>query len=61
MQRSTRQAIEMWESETPEARSRDDGALAHVYQATAHLQLNELDATHPARVPLLAWAVVTAR
>ncbi|WP_416901633.1 helix-turn-helix domain-containing protein [Micromonospora echinospora] len=51
--REARQAIEMWESETPEARSLDDEALAHVYQATAHLQLNELDATSTALRPIL--------
>lgn len=51
--REARQAIEIWENETPEARSLDDEALAHVYQATAHLQLDELDATYTALRPIL--------
>lgn len=51
--REARQAIETWEGETPEARSLDDEALAHVYQATAHLQLDELDASYAALRPIL--------
>jgi len=51
--REAKRAIEMWENETPEARSLDDEALAHVYQATAHLQLGELDATYTALRPVL--------
>mgnify|MGYP001360785963 FL=1 len=43
----------MWENETPEARSLDDEALAHVYQATAYLQLGDLDASLIALRPVL--------
>ncbi|WP_245730129.1 hypothetical protein [Micromonospora pallida] len=47
------QAIRIWETESPEARSLDDEALAHVYQATVHLHLGELDATVAALRPIL--------
>lgn len=51
--REASQAIRMWENETPEARSLDDEALAHVYQATAYLQLGDLDASLIALRPVL--------
>jgi transcriptional regulator with XRE-family HTH domain len=37
-------AVQMWQKEPTETRSLDDEALAHVYAATAHVQLGELDA-----------------
>ncbi|NJC63156.1 hypothetical protein HC028_01305 [Planosporangium flavigriseum] len=47
------QAIAMWEHEPPESRSLDDEALAHVYQATAHLQLRQFDVATAAIRPIL--------
>lgn len=48
-----RAAIALWERETPEQRSLDDEALAHVYLATAHLRLGEVDAAVAAVRPVL--------
>jgi hypothetical protein len=50
------QAIAIWEHAPPESRSLDDEALAHVYQATAHLQLRQLDAATAAIRPILDLA-----
>jgi transcriptional regulator with XRE-family HTH domain len=47
------EAIAIWEREPPETRSLDDEALAHVYQATGHLQLGQLDAATAAIRPIL--------
>jgi hypothetical protein len=57
LERSAREAtlaVSMWESEPPDSRSLDDEALAHVYAATAHVQLGDLDAARLAIVPILA-------
>lgn len=47
------EAIAMWENEAPERRSLDDEALAHVYEATAHLQRGDLDQAEAAIRPIL--------
>jgi tetratricopeptide (TPR) repeat protein len=52
--REASEAIALWEREPPECRSLDDEALAHVYQATAHLQLGDVDAAGAALRPVLA-------
>lgn len=57
LERSAREAtlaVSMWEGEPPEARSLDDEALAHIYAATAHVQLGDLDAARGAVAPILA-------
>ena len=46
-------AIRLWETSGPEDRSLDDEALAHVYAATANLQLRELEAAASALEPIL--------
>lgn len=46
-------AIAMWEHEPVEQRSLDDEALAHVYAATARLQLGEVDGALEAVRPVL--------
>lgn len=46
-------AIAMWEGEGPESRSLDDEALAHIYQATAHVHLGDLDGADAAVAPIL--------
>ncbi|MBB5873657.1 transcriptional regulator with XRE-family HTH domain [Allocatelliglobosispora scoriae] len=51
--REARAAIAIWEMEPPEARSLDDEALAHLYEATALLQLRDLDAAAAAIRPVL--------
>ncbi|WP_344624579.1 helix-turn-helix transcriptional regulator [Kitasatospora arboriphila] len=52
-EREATQAIRMWEAESPETRSLDDEALAHVYLGTARLQLGELDGGMAAIRPIL--------
>jgi tetratricopeptide (TPR) repeat protein len=47
------EAIALWENAPPESRSLDDEALAHIYQATAYLQLGQLDAAADAVRPIL--------
>jgi transcriptional regulator with XRE-family HTH domain len=47
-------AIAMWEQEPPQTRSLDDEALAHVYQATAYLNLGDLDQAEAAVRPILS-------
>jgi len=51
--REASEAIALWEQEPPETRSLDDEALAHVYEATAHLQLGDVDAAGAALRPVL--------
>ncbi|WP_328347852.1 helix-turn-helix domain-containing protein [Micromonospora sp. NBC_00421] len=51
--REAGRAIALWEKEPSERRSLDDEALAHVYQATAFLQLGDLDSAHAAIRPIL--------
>jgi hypothetical protein len=51
--REAGEAIAIWQQEPPETRSLDDEALAHVYQATGHLQLGQLDAATAAIRPIL--------
>ncbi|NLT55167.1 MAG: helix-turn-helix transcriptional regulator [Actinomycetales bacterium] len=46
-------AISLWEREPPETRSLDDEALAHVYQAIAHVRLGDLDSATVAVRPVL--------
>lgn len=46
-------AISLWEREPPETRSLDDEALAHVYEAIAHVRLGDLDAASAAVRPIL--------
>jgi hypothetical protein len=46
------QAIDLWQQALPKMRSLDDEALAHVYQASAHLQLGQLDAAAVAIRPI---------
>jgi len=47
-------AVSIWEHEPPETRSLDDEALAHVYEATARVQLGDLDGAASAVAPILA-------
>lgn len=47
------QAIELWRAGDPDCRSADDEALAHVYAATASVQLGELDAAQVWLEPIL--------
>lgn len=57
LERSAREAslaVSMWEGDPPASRSLDDEALAHVYAATAHVQLGDLDAARGAIAPVLA-------
>jgi hypothetical protein len=51
--RSAVTAIETWKHEPPEQRSLDDEALAHVYLATAHLKLGEVDGAMAAVRPII--------
>lgn len=51
--REAGEAIGIWEQALPEHRSLDDEALAHIYQATAHVQLGDLDAASNAVRPIL--------
>lgn len=51
---SAESAIEQWEAGDPADRSLDDEALAHVYAATAHVKLADLDAATTALAPVLA-------
>jgi hypothetical protein len=56
LERSAREAslaVSMWEGDPPATRSLDDEALAHVYAATAHVQLGDLDAARGAIAPVL--------
>lgn len=46
-------AVQMWEKEPAETRSLDDEALAHIYAATAHVQLGELDEARAFVTPIL--------
>jgi hypothetical protein len=46
-------AVAMWEQEPAESRSLDDEALAHVYEATARVQLGDLDGAAEAVAPIL--------
>lgn len=46
-------AIDMWAGEPDESRPADDEALAHVYAATAHTRLGDLDAAMSAVRPVL--------
>lgn len=57
LERSAREAtlaVSMWEGEPPASRSLDDEALAHVYAATSHVQLGDLDSARGAIAPILA-------
>lgn len=49
----SRTAIAMWQDETGDRRSLDDEALAHVYAATAHARLGDLDSAVAAVQPIL--------
>jgi tetratricopeptide (TPR) repeat protein len=51
--REAGEAIAIWEREDPGSRPLDDEALAHIYLATAHLQLGRLDAAADAVRPIL--------
>jgi tetratricopeptide (TPR) repeat protein len=46
-------AISLWSAGPPRERSRDDEALAHVYRATAQLQLGDLEAAAASLEPIL--------
>lgn len=46
-------AIAMWQHQPPGQRALDDEALAHIYQATAYLQLGQLDAASVVIRPVL--------
>lgn len=54
---SAAQAIELWRTGDPDDRSADDEALAHVYAATAHVQLGDLDAAADYLAPVLELPV----
>lgn len=46
-------AIDMWQHEPSDQRNLDDEALAHIYQATAHIRLGDIDAGMDAVQPIL--------
>jgi tetratricopeptide (TPR) repeat protein len=50
---SAETAITLWESGPPEERSLDDERLAHIYAATAYVQLGELEAAVTHLQPIL--------
>lgn len=50
---SANRGIALWQAGEPDDRSLDDEALAHVYAATAHVRLGELDAAAAMLVPVL--------
>lgn len=52
-EKSSEAAIETWEHETHAQRSLDDEALAHIYLATARIQLHNLDGAMEAVRPIL--------
>lgn len=62
-------AIEMWQGEPDSTRSLDDEHLAHVYAATAHVRLGDLDSAMMSIRPILglspdqriSWLVRRAR
>lgn len=49
----TIEAIDLWQCESSERRALDDEALAHIYLATAQLQLGNLDTAAAAVRPIL--------
>jgi tetratricopeptide (TPR) repeat protein len=51
--REAGEAISIWQRQPADARALDDEALAHVYQGTAYLQLDELGAAAAAIRPIL--------
>lgn len=46
-------AVSLWQAEGPGKRSLDDETLAHIYAATAHIRLGDLDAAGGAVLPVL--------
>ena len=54
---SAADALTLWAAGDPADRSLDDEALAHVYAATAHVQLGDLDHAAADLAPVLALPV----